>query len=185
MVTDQVWLEKINRHIQTLLVKSGQRGREIEVRSRPDQTLEIAVDGEIFQGVDEITDATVRVLVRAAVDEWQSETEATTLVCSTMPTQYPTPFTSRTWMVAWLVAMILTFVLPPIFVTPAHMATRLSLACAGAMLGGLVGVFAGRVTVQRVMRRNPKTWMLGSLLGGILGIPIGLVIAIAVLSVIP
>jgi hypothetical protein len=185
-VTDPIWLEEINRNIQVLLAKSEQRDREIEVRSRPDLTLEIAIDGEIFQGIDEITDVVVQDLIRAAVDEWQNETKAAALVRGTLPAQYPTPSRSRAWMVSWLAVMILIFVLPPLFVTPVHMATRFSLVCAGAMLGGLAGVFAGRAIAQRVTRDgNPKAWMLGGQLGGILGIPIGLIITVGVLSLIP
>jgi hypothetical protein len=183
--TDPGWIDDINRHIQALLATSELHGREVEARSRPDLSLEIVVDGEVFSDVESITDGAVRDLVKAAIERWQNET-ATALAFATLPLRRPLPFRSRGWMIGWLVVMILLFVLPPLFITPVEMATRLSLAGGGANLGGLVGIFAGRAIGQKVApKAESKAWMLGGLLGGILGIPIGLAITVALLSVIP
>jgi hypothetical protein len=183
--TDQGWIDDINRHIQALLATSELPGREVEARSRPNLSLEIVVDGEVFSDVESITDSTVRDLVKAAIDRWQNETAATPAF-ATLPLQRPLPFRSRGWMIGWLVVMILIFVLPLLPITPFDIAIRLSLAGEGAMLGGLVGVFAGRAIGQKVApKAKTKAWMLGGLLGGILGIPIGLAITVGLLSVMP
>ena len=159
-MTDQVWLEKINHNIQMFLPRSELRGREIEVRGRPDLSLEIAVDGETYQSVDDITEEAVRDLVRAAIDEWQNEAAAVIQV--PLPPQHSAPSRSRTRLVGWFVVIILVFVVPPLFITPVSMATRFSLMCAGVMSGGLVGVFVGRAIARRVAGSgNLRAWMLG------------------------
>ena len=183
--TELGWIDEINRNIQALLATTKVHAREVEARSRPDLSLEIVVDGEVYHDVDSITDVAVRDIVRAAIDRWQNEAAAA-LALRTLPLRRPLPFRSQGWMIGWLAIVILAFVLPPLFITPVELATRLSLAGGGTMLGGLAGVFAGRAIGQKVApRAERKEWMLGGLLGGFLGIPIGLLIAIAILSAIP
>lgn len=114
------------------------------MRGQPDLSLEIVVDGRVYQGLDEIPDVTIRDLIRAAIDEWQDEAEATALVQAALPAWRPAPFRNRIWVVAWLIAVILIFVVPPALITPPHMAVRFSLSCAGGMLGGLAGTLVGR-----------------------------------------
>ena len=114
--TDQGWIDDINRHIQALLATPELHGREVEARSRPDLSLEIVVDGEVFSDVESIADGAVRDLVKAAIERWQNET-ATALAFATLPLRRPLPFRSRGWMIGWLVVMILLFVLPPLFIT--------------------------------------------------------------------
>ena len=182
--TELGWIDDINRNIEALLATSELHGRDVKVRGRPDLSLEIVVEGEVFCDVDSITDITVRDLVRAAIDRWQNETAAT-LAFATLPPRRPLPFRSQGWMIGWLAVMILLFVLPPLFITPVEMATRLSLAGGGANLGGLVGVFAGRAIGQKVApQAETKAWMLGGLLGGILGAATGGSATIALLSAI-
>ena len=91
--TDQGWIDDINRHIQALLATPELHGREVEARSRPDLSLEIVVDGEVFSDVESIADGAVRDLVKAAIERWQNET-ATTLAFATLPLRRPLPFTT-------------------------------------------------------------------------------------------
>lgn len=183
---DRVWLEVINRNIRQLLARSSLRDREIELRGRPDLGLEIIVDGRVYQDLDEIPDVAIRDLIRAAMDEWQDEAEAAALVWTTLPAWRPAPSRNRIWIVAWLMAMMLIFVLPPIFVTPIHMAAKFSLLRAGGMLGGLIGTFGSRAIVRRVIGdENSRAVTLWGLLGGGLAVPLGFAIAISILSVIP
>jgi hypothetical protein len=185
-VTDHAWLEKINHNIQMLLAKSELRGRKVEVRGQPDLSLEIAVDGEAYQSVYDIADEAVHDLVRAAIDEWQDEAEAAAVAQAASPPQHATPSKNRTRLVGWLVVMILVFVVPPLFITPVGMATWFSLMCAGAMSGGLVGVFIGRAIARRVAGGgNLRAWMLGGWLGGALGMPMGFFLTVQILPAIP
>lgn len=183
---DRPWLEAINRNVQRLLSQSSLRDREVELRSLPDLSLEIIVDGKAYQGLDEIHDAAVRDLIQAAVDEWQDGVEAASLVRASPPAQRPVKFRNRIGMVAWLVAVVLIFVLPPMFVTPIHTAMRVSFAWAGGMLGGLIGSLGARAIAQRVVgSENPRALLLWGLLGGGLAVPLGFFITIGILSAVP
>jgi hypothetical protein len=178
------WLEVINQNVQQLLSESSLRDREVELRGLPDLSLEIIVDGKVYQGLDEIPDATVRDLIQAAIDEWQDEAEAAAIVQASLPDRHPMPFRSRPWLISWLLVVILAFVLPPMFVTPAHMAARFSLLWVGGMLGGLIGAVAGRAIVRRVIgTESSRAVMLGGILGGGLSVPLGFFITAGILSV--
>ncbi|MBN1813798.1 MAG: hypothetical protein JXA14_18300 [Anaerolineae bacterium] len=183
---DRPWLEAINQNIQQLLSQSALRGREVELRGLPDLSLEIIVDGKAYQSLDEIPDVAVRDLIQAAIDEWQDEVEAATLLRAASSARRPVQFRNGIGMVAWLVAVVLIFVLPPMFVTPIHTAMRFSLAWAGGMLGGLIGSLGGRAIARRVVgSENPRALILWELLGGGLAVPLGFFITISILSVVP
>jgi hypothetical protein len=63
--------EEIDDILQGKLALSEQAGRTIRLHVLADQSLEVIVDGNRFNGVGEVTDLAARALIQSAVEEWQ------------------------------------------------------------------------------------------------------------------
>jgi hypothetical protein len=66
------FVEEIDQIIQDHLRQSSISGRVIHLCTQMDGGLKIVIDGKIYQNFSEITEVTIRDLIQAAVDEWQS-----------------------------------------------------------------------------------------------------------------
>lgn len=186
-MNNQIWLEQINQNVQKLLANSSLGDIEVELRGHSDLSLEIVIDGEVYQDLDKIANLAVRNLLKSAIDEWQNEAEADPLVRGVTTTQRPTWWTAnRKGMVVWLVTTILVLIVPLRFITPPHMAIRFGLLWTGSMIGGLLGALLGKGLGQRVAKgKNPGTRMFLGILGGAIGIPLGFMTILSIISLIP
>ena len=63
--------EEIDEILQEMLNQSELRGRIIRLRSLPDQSVEVIVDGAKYGGVAEVSDSAARALIQNAVAAWQ------------------------------------------------------------------------------------------------------------------
>jgi hypothetical protein len=186
---EQGWIEEIDQNVQRLLAQSALRNREVKLRSRSDLSLEIVVDGRVYQDVSDITDMTIRNVVKEAVDRWQNQqdqTETAAFVHTAEPTSRSTPFRSRSGLIVWLIASIFVLVILLSFIRPVHIAIRVGLSWIGAMLGGLIGVLGERILIRRVKGDvNANTAILFDSLGGMAGVLLGFAIAASILSLVP
>jgi hypothetical protein len=65
--------DEIDGILQEMLGQSELKGRTIRLRSLPDQSVAVIVDGVHFNGVGEVTDAAARGLIQRAVETWQRD----------------------------------------------------------------------------------------------------------------
>ncbi len=61
---------QIDAIVQQLLARSPFAGREVSLSEDHASRLQIIVDGQLYQAIDEVEDADMKALIRAAVKEW-------------------------------------------------------------------------------------------------------------------
>jgi hypothetical protein len=64
-------VEEIDGLVQEMLALSPLKGRDIRLLEQPDHGLQVVVDGEVYNGVNEVRDEGARQLIQQAVAEWQ------------------------------------------------------------------------------------------------------------------
>ncbi len=186
-VQDQTWLETINQNVQNRLAQSALRGRQVELRRRPDYTLEIVVDGKVYPDLAAVDDEAVRDLLRATIDAGLDDARLASLLHARPLARRPASgIVGSKWLVVCLTVTVIVLVAPMCLIEPMHIAGRSSLVEAGSLAGGLVGAVAGRTLAQRIRgHKRLGATMIWGLLGGVVGIPLGYTVTAAILSLIP